>query len=207
MSDYSDETLITGHEYDGIQEYDNPVPGWWHVLWYGSFVFALIYLPVSLMSPFYQKPEERLELAQQAEFERLFADVGELSNDRETIAGLIADEGWTNFGRALFVRNCASCHAADGGGLIGPNLTDDRWIHVREVTDIYPILVDGAAGGAMPGWGNRMHPNEMVLLSAFVASLQGETPSAGKPPEGDIVVESWELPAASTANPDADGAS
>jgi len=195
MSDYTDETLITGHEYDGIQEYDNPVPGWWHVLWYGSFVFALIYLPVSLMSPFYKKPSERLELAQQAEFQRLFADVGELSNDHETIAELMADEGWVNFGRSLFVRNCASCHAADGGGLIGPNLADDRWIHVRDVTDLYRILEDGAAAGAMPAWGNRMHPNEMVLLSAFVASLGGTDPAAPKPAEGDIVIESWELPA------------
>jgi cytochrome c oxidase cbb3-type subunit 3 len=194
VSDYSDETLITGHEYDGIQEYDNPVPGWWHVLWYGSFLLAIVYLPMSLVSPFFVHQTERLEMAQQAEFEALFSEVGQLENTPEELASLAIDEGWMNFAGSLFTKNCASCHNADGGGLIGPNLADDRWINVQEVTDIYPILVDGAAGGAMPPWGNRMRDNELVLLAAYVASLQGTQPAAPKPPEGEIVIDSWEFP-------------
>lgn len=200
MSDYTDETLITGHEYDGIQEYDNPVPGWWHVLWYGSFLLAIVYFPLSLVSPFFVHQTERLAMAQQAEFEALFSEVGQLENTPEQLASLSVDEGWMSFAGSLFTRHCASCHSADGGGLIGPNLTDNAWINVREATDIHGILVNGAGGGAMPPWGNRMSENEIVLLSAYVTSLLGAQPAAPKPPEGDSVIEAWDFPYVDSAS-------
>jgi len=192
MSEYTDETLITGHEYDGIQEYDNPVPGWWHVLWIGSFVLAIVYLPVSLISPFFTHPTERLEAAQQAEFQRLFAEVGDLENDPATLVSLMNDEAWMSFAEGTFRKSCASCHAADGGGLIGPNMTDDHYKNVTELTDFYTVIADGAANGAMPAWGNRLHPNEIVLLSAYAASLRGTEPGSPTDPEPEAqVVPPW----------------
>lgn len=177
----------TGHEYDGIAEYDNPVPGWWHVLWFLSFVFLVLYLPISLMSPFYPSPIRRLEAAQAAEFERLFAEIGVLANDEATVVSLMNDADWMSFAASTFRGNCASCHAGDGGGLIGPNLTDDMFKSVNVITDLHGVIANGAAAGAMPAWGTRLHQNEIVLLSAYVASLRGTTPAAPRPPEGSAI--------------------
>ena len=180
-------TLITGHEYDGIKEYDNPVPGWWHFLWFLSFVLLIFYFPFSLVSPMYPSPHRQLEAAQVAEYERLFSEIGELENTEETLVSLMGDEDWMLFANGAFRTNCASCHAADGGGLIGPNLTDDVYKNVTTITDIHSVLVDGAAGGAMPAWGNRLSNNELVLLSAYVAKLRGTTPGSARAPEGEPI--------------------
>lgn len=186
MSNYTEETLITGHEYDGIREYDNPVPGWWHVLWYSSFVLAAVYLPLSLMSPFFTHQTERLEAAQQAEFQKLFAEVGVLENDEATLVRLMNDADWMSFAKSRFEGTCASCHAANGAGLIGPNLTDEVYKNLTSITGIYGVIADGAAAGAMPAWASRFHPNEIVLLSAYVASLRGQD-LPGRVPEGDVI--------------------
>ena len=181
------EPKTTGHTYDGIEEYDNPVPGWWHMLWYASFVFAIVYMPVSLMSPYFLEPVERLQAAQAREFARLFADIGELENTEETLVNLMADQGWMEFGASVFKGNCVSCHGADAGGLIGPNLRDDHWKNVTAITDIYGTIANGAAAGAMPAWDNRLNQNEIILLSAYVASLRGTPASNGLDPEGDPI--------------------
>jgi len=199
-NDPNEPTLITGHEYDGIQEYDNPVPGWWHFLWLLSFVLLIFYFPFSLISPMYPSPERRLEAAQVAEYERLFSEIGELENTEATLTSLMTDADWMQFAQSSFQANCASCHAADGGGLIGVNLTDDAYKNVKSITDIHGVLVDGAAGGAMPAWGNRFSNNELVLLSAYVATLRGTTPASPIAAEGDVIPP-W--PAAPPADPDA----
>ena len=86
--------------------------------------------------------------------------------------------------------NCATCHGAGGGGLVGPNLTDDYWKHVRSVEGIARVLENGAGNGAMPAWKNRFsHTNQLVLTAAYVASLR-KNPVAGKGPEG-VKVADW----------------
>lgn len=193
-------TLVTGHEYDGIQELDNPVPGWWHLLWLLSFIFLFTYFPFSLISPMYPSPVRRLEAAQVAEYERLFSEIGELSNDETTLVSLMGDADWMLFAASAFQTNCASCHSSDGGGLIGPNLTDDSYKNVSTLTDIHPVLANGAAGGAMPAWSTRLSNNELVLLSAYVATLRGTTPGSARAPEGEPI-PAW--PAPDTAGEDA----
>ncbi|MFI4915361.1 MAG: cbb3-type cytochrome c oxidase N-terminal domain-containing protein [Phycisphaerales bacterium JB060] len=186
MADETENTLIRGHEYDGIMEYDNPTPLWWHLIWLGSMLFSVVYFFVSLESPWFVHQTDRLERAQVAEIERLFADLGDLEADEETIVSLMGDAQWMRFGASVFSANCTSCHGSSGGGGVGPNLTDDAYINVRTITDIHSVIEDGAANGAMPAWGNRLHPNEVVLLSSYVASLRGNN-LATKGPEGEVI--------------------
>ncbi len=186
MSNDTDSTLIRGHEYDGIMEYDNPTPLWWHLIWLSSMIFSVVYFFLSLESPWFVHQTQRLERAQVAEIERLFAAVGDLEGDQETIVSLMSDEQWMNYGASVFSANCTSCHGSNGGGGVGPNLTDDAYINVKTVTDIHAVIAEGANNGAMPAWGKRLHPNEIVLLSSYVASLRGKN-LAGKGPEGEVI--------------------
>ena len=95
---------------------------------------------------------------------------------------------WRDVGRSVFAANCVSCHGADAGGTVGPNLTDDHWKNVKNVEDIARIINEGAANGAMPAWKNRLsHPNLVVLTAAYIAQLP-QVP--GKAPEGEKI-ESW----------------
>lgn len=186
----SEPTLIEGHEYDGIMEYDNPTPLWWHLIFVGTVLFSVVYFFMSLGSPYFVHQIDRLEAAQVREFKILFAEIGELESDQDTILTMSADDKWMSVAATIFTGNCAACHKADGGGTVGPNLTDDHYKTVRQVTDLYQVITEGAAGGAMPAWENRLHKNERVLLAAYVASLRGTSPVGAKGPEGDPI-ESW----------------
>ncbi len=186
MSEETENTLIRGHEYDGIMEYDNPTPLWWHLIWLGSMIFSVVYFFLSLESPWFVHQTQRLERAQIAEIERLFADLGDLEGDQETIVSLMGDPQWMSFGASVFSTHCTSCHGSNGGGGVGPNLTDDAYLNVKTITDIHTVIDQGANNGAMPAWGKRLHPNEVVLLSSYVASLRGNNlPTKG--PEGEVI--------------------
>ncbi|RMG98296.1 MAG: cytochrome C oxidase Cbb3 [Deltaproteobacteria bacterium] len=185
MNAKSDQDLLLDHNYDGIQEYDNPLPGWWSGLFVGTIVFSVLYLlyhhsGVEGRSIYDEYEREAAEV-----FEKRFAELGELSPDKETILKYANDPKWLAVGEAVFKANCVSCHGDGGLGNVGPNLTDDYWKNVESVEDIAKVIANGAAGGAMPAWKNRLsHPNQIVLTAAYVASLRGKGGGGGKPPEG-----------------------
>lgn len=198
----SDANLISGHEYDGIQEYDNPTPTWWHIIWLITIVLSVFYFYMSLWSPMFVHQKDRLARAQEREIKLLFAELGTLENTEETLLSLMGDEKWMTFGAAVFRGNCVSCHGADAGGSVGPDLRDEYWISVERITDITGVIADGAANGAMPAWGNRLHPNEVILLASYIASLRG-TGEGGKGPEGERIAPWPEAPASSDEAQDA----
>jgi cytochrome c oxidase cbb3-type subunit 3 len=88
------------------------------------------------------------------------------------------------YANSVFLTNCQSCHGPDGSGLVGPNLTDDFYRNVNKITDIAEVIKNGAAGGSMPAWKTRLHPNEVILMAAYVAGLRDKHLS-GKPIEPD----------------------
>lgn len=182
--------LLLNHEYDGIKEYDNPTPGWWHWIFFGTVVFSIVYFLIVTPSPIF--PSEFTVLAQkeEAEFKQRFAALGTIEPDQNTILTIFewgGAGGLRTVAESLFKQNCASCHGGDGGGLQGPNLTDDSYIHIKQVTDIYDVIYTGRAAGAMPAQGGKMRDNEIILLSAYVAQLRGGYVAGGKAPEGDAV--------------------
>ena len=82
------------------------------------------------------------------------------------------------YANSVFLTNCQSCHGPDGSGVVGPNLTDDYYKNVKKITDIAEVIKNGAAGGSMPAWKTRLHPNEVILMAAYVAGLRGRTSRA-----------------------------
>ncbi len=184
----ADENPLTDHAYDGIQEYDNPLPGWWSFLFWIAIVFAPLYYFFFHCGMEGRSIHDQYNSQMASIFELRFAEIGELSADRATILQYMNDKPeWLAVGKVVYTTHCVSCHGADGSGLVGPNLTDDYWKNVTRVEDIAKVIENGAANGAMPAWKNRMsHQNQIVLTAAYVASLRGN-PVDGKAPEGKII--------------------
>ena len=183
--------VIEGHTYDGIREYDNPMPGWWVAIFAITVLFAPLYmLGVHVFDWIddYQDDfaEAGAELAVIREayaasgpaFEESAAALQEYANDVSLLP----------VGAEAYASTCASCHAADGGGLIGPNLTDEYWIHDPSPEGIWLAIKEGFPAQGMPPWEAVLTPEEKAGLIAFVTSLQGTTPAEPKEPQGEPVV-------------------
>lgn len=175
---------LTGHSYDGIQEYDNPLPGWWKWL----FVASIFMAPPYVM--FYHSGVEGRSVADQYDkafadhIQLQFAEIGNLTPTRESVVKYLYEDSWLKVGKAVFKTNCISCHAKDGGGKVGPNLCDEEYKNVKDIGDILTVIQNGANGGAMPAWKTRLSDNEMVLVASYVASMRGTVPAAPKAAEG-----------------------
>jgi cytochrome c oxidase cbb3-type subunit 3 len=130
--------------------------------------------------------------AQVAEYTRLFGKLGDLKNDEPTILKLQAMPDMMQVAQGMFETNCAQCHAKNGSGINGVNLTDDHYKNVRSLQDVHTVITAGAANGAMPAWRTNFSENERVLLAAYVASLRG-LHLTGRGPEGEKIA-AWPAP-------------
>lgn len=179
---------LTGHHYDGIQEYDNPTPGWWSWLFGITVVGGLLYGFVMMTMTDQLGIHTAYDNAVTAGLAAQFAELGELQGDAATLVAFVEDDTkkkWLGVGASIYIAQCAACHGGAAQGSTGPNLTDEAYVHVKKIEDIYDVLVKGRANGAMPAWRNRLQENEIVLVSAYIASLRG-TNAAGKAPEGEV---------------------
>ena len=180
---------ILDHDYDGIQEYDNPMPGWWVWLFILTSIFAVPYIMWYHMGngPSIHDQFEK-ELAIQSA--RIVADFGELSPDQPTLVQYMSNEDGLRYAAGIFQAKCATCHASDASGGTGPNLTDDHWINVRTLEDVADVIINGRKG-VMPAWKDQYSMTELVLISSYVASLR-ESPVPGKAPEANaIAIDPW----------------
>jgi cytochrome c oxidase cbb3-type subunit 3 len=183
MAIENDDRLID-HNYDGIQEYDNPLPRWWVYLFYATIVFSVLYWINAI-------PTLGIGDGRLAEYEADLAawraqhpaPEGGVSSER--LAALATDQTAIALGRQVFSSNCASCHRPDGGGLIGPNLTDDAWIHGGGLPSIHTTVSEGVMAKGMPAWGKILKPDQLEGVVVYVASLRGSNPPNPKAPEGE----------------------
>ena len=190
-----DDDRLVGHAYDGIQEYDNPLPGWWVWIFVATIVFSAAYWAYYQLGP---GPSEVAEYEAEARIasERaaaLAAKAGVQSD--ETIAAVARDAGAMAKAKETFVARCAVCHGPQGQGLIGPNLTDDYWLHGGRPTEILKIISDGVVEKGMIPWKDMLSPPEIRALAAYIGTLRGSNPPSPKPPQGDRVAASGPGPA------------
>jgi cytochrome c oxidase cbb3-type subunit 3 len=194
----------TDHAYDGIEEYDNPLPGWWKWLFVASIAFSPLYWLYFHGGNDSRSVEAQYGVALTANTRLQFAEIGDLQPNADTIVEYMHKDNWVKVGQMVFKTHCISCHGRDGEGKIGPNLTDDVYKNVVQIEDIARVINEGAGNGAMPKWSNRLHTNEIVLVSAYVASLRGTDVESTRPPEGKPIGP-WPAaapePEASTAQP------
>lgn len=178
--------ILSDHNYDGIQEYDNPTPGWWHIIFLVTVALCFPYILIFHFNPDVPSNAQKITKQEQAFAEVQFRKVGKLDLDEPTLLKAMGNPQWMSIGAKVFGANCVACHGKAGEGIIGPNLTDEHYKNVKAMMDIPKVIVEGAAGNAMPAWRGRLNQNEIVLLSAYVASLRGQKAS-GRAPEGDVI--------------------
>lgn len=182
MTEQQDDKLLD-HSYDGIQEFDNPMPRWWVWVFWATIVFSVAYY--FLPAPFGEGPgmiaqyEADVAKHQASQPPPAAATV----SDAELLR-LVGDEEALEEGQEVYAANCAACHRTDGGGLIGPNLTDDAWIHGGAPTQVHHTIAVGVLEKGMPPWERILKPEQLNNVTAYVLSLRGSNPPNPKAPEG-----------------------
>jgi len=186
----NEDEILLNHDYDGIQELDNDLPPWWVYLFYLTAFVAFAYMVrYYVLDGPNQIEEYETEMAiAKAEVEEYLKNTPDLVN-LENVE-VLTDAVSLEEGSKIFQTNCAACHTADGGGLIGPNLTDEYWILGGGIKNVFKTLTNGGRPGkGMISWSSTLRPTQMQQVASYVLSLQGTTPQNPKPPEGDKWVE------------------
>ena len=193
MSDHHDQDTLREHTFDGIQEYDNKLPNWWLWILYGSIVFSLGYWLFYHSLGAGKLPLDNFQIemrvAAEAQLDRLAA--GGLTNQVLLVMTELPDR--VQAGHEVYDQYCAVCHGDQGGGTVGPNLTDDHWIHGGTPLDLHRIVVEGVPAKGMAAWGNQLGPTRVQNVVAYMLTLRGRN-VPGKAPEGepyDLAAESF----------------
>lgn len=179
-----------GHDYDGIRELDNRLPPWWLYGFYVCILFAAIYLyryHVAHSAPL-SGEELKIEMAK-ADAEKQAYLKKSANNIDETTAKLLTDPKDLDAAKKIFSTICAACHRPDGGGVVGPNLTDDYWIHGGNIKDIFKTIKYGYPDKGMKSWKDDYTPLQIEQLASYVKSLHGTNPPNPKEPQGTLYKE------------------
>lgn len=182
-SEYQD--VLTPHDYDGIQEYDNPMPFWWKAVFVVTIIWSVFYVFAMELEviDFYHvelAKDAKVLAAIRAEQEQARPAVTE-----EVILAAVSNADAIAGGQKVYTSTCASCHGPEGQGLIGPNLTDVYWLHGGAPMDVHKVIVEGVAAKGMPAWGNILSADDAVNVTAFLTTLVGTNPANPKDPQGD----------------------
>jgi cytochrome c oxidase cbb3-type subunit 3 len=203
MSKQTEQDRLLDHNYDGIQEYDNPLPRWWLALFWVTIVFAAVYSlyyhfgPGLLSREAYDKD---MIAYYEMQANQALAQ-GEI--DEQTLAGAMGNDAMMAGARQLFIAKCAQCHGTLGEGGIGPNLTDQYWLHGNRLVDIYRTVSEGVPTKGMLSWKKQLRPAELLSLAAYVGTLRGTSPPNSKAPQGEL--QPYD-PDSAAATPDEDAA-
>ena len=176
---------LMNHSYDGIQELDNSLPPWWLYLFYGTIIFAISY---SVYFFAFDGFSQEKELAREVEAAKKeiakFQEANGPSID-ENSATLLTDAASIEDGKAIFAKNCIPCHAANGGGGVGPNFTDNYWIHGNKITDLFKTIKYGYPEKGMIPWESQLKPEQIQHVASFILTqLAGTNVVGGKEPQG-----------------------
>jgi len=195
MSDRRDEDRLLDHEYDGIREYDNPMPRWWLIILWVSVLWALVYALNVVPGVGSGQGRIREYERDMAAAREKYGQPGDLAGgvDDATVLAAASDPAQVAAGGRLFVTYCAACHRADAGGSIGPNLTDDFWLHGNRPSAIHRTVAEGVLDKGMPAWSAVLKPQQVLEVVAYVMSVHDSHPADPKAPQG--VKEEWEGPA------------
>ncbi|MCX6155122.1 MAG: c-type cytochrome [Candidatus Kapabacteria bacterium] len=166
------------HNFDGIQEFDNPLPPWWLYLFFITIVWAVVYFFYYHIGGFGDS-----SITEYAK-EMAAVKVIELKFDKADFV-VIKDAPAIDEGKALFIKNCKTCHGEFGEGLVGPNLTDKFWIHGGSFENIVTTIVNGVPNTAMPSWKASLKKADILKVTSFITTLQGTSPANAKAPQGD----------------------
>jgi cytochrome c oxidase cbb3-type subunit 3 len=193
-------TIVMDHDYDGIHELDNSLPPWWKWGFIMTIVFAFGYMWYYHVADGPDQVAEYTAAMKKGEEEKLayLAKAGNTVDENNVT--LIADAAQLSDARVLFKNTCSACHRDDGGGTVGPNLTDDYWLHGGTLKDVFKSIKYGWKDKGMPEWQHNMNAKQIAGIASYVKSLRGKNPAGAKAPQGELLVEGSEKAADSTTN-------
>ncbi len=178
--------LLIMHNYDEIQELDNPIPAWFNWLFYSTVVFAFLYLLNyhvfnlgKLQDEEYVIEMKQASVAKEAYLAKMGDLIDENSVKIDKSAEVLAS------GSALYVQNCVACHGTNGEGVVGPNLTDDFWLHGGSIANVFKTIKYGVPEKGMIAWEKQLSAKQMSDVSNFIESLKGTNPANPKAPQGE----------------------
>ncbi|RNI28209.1 cytochrome c class i [Rufibacter immobilis] len=175
--------LMEDHSYDGIHEFDNDLPPWWKYTFYVTIVFGVVYLlNYHVMGGQLQTQEYEAEMQQAA---LLSAKSGGGDANEKTDFKPITDAAQLAEGEKAFMQNCAACHGQKGEGMVGPNLTDEFWLHGSDVNGIYKTIKYGVTSKGMVAWQGKLSNEQILQVSSYILSLKGSNPPNAKAPQGE----------------------
>jgi cytochrome c oxidase cbb3-type subunit 3 len=176
--------LELDEDFDGIRELDNPVPVWFNLLFYGTIGFAVIYLGLyqvwkvaDLQAAEYEAEVALAVVQKEAYLKKVAANLNENNVAMPDQAGIAN-------GKKIFESQCAACHGKLGEGKIGPNLTDNFWIHGGTLTDIFKTIKYGVTEKGMISWEKKLNPIQIQEVSGYILSLKGTNPPNAKEAQG-----------------------
>ena len=178
--------LIDGHDYDGIQELDNRMPPWLQFLFYTTIFIAVVY------SAYYFSGLGDLQIVEldkeiaiaEAEKKAYMEKVG-ASMDENSVT-LLTDQAGVDAGMKIFQEKCTACHGTEGGGAVGPNLTDEYWLHGGGIHNVFKVIKYGVPEKGMISWEKQLSPTDIQKVASFVLSLKGTKPANAKEPQGEL---------------------
>ena len=182
-----EQVIMLDHEYDGVRELDNNLPPWWKGLFYLTIAFAPVYLYFNQFSDYARTVDEEYTTEMSLAEARVAAYLSTQENVLdESNVPLLAESDALGRGQVIFTAKCSPCHGKAAEGGIGPNLTDEYWLHGGSVTEVYHTIKNGVPEKGMIPWKNELRPRDIQELASFILSLRGTDPANGKEPQGEL---------------------
>lgn len=189
MKQNTDDKKIEGHVYDGIEELDYGPPLWFQALFYVTLLFGAaywVYYSVGGGPTLIDEYHQAQSLDEMANLNRIAKDNNQMPSESELNA-FVSNPEKKKAGKSIYQAKCVSCHGVDAQGGIGPNLTDEYWLHGGKLTEIIGTISKGVADKGMPPWGSMMSRDELVEVAVYIRSLAGSNPPGAKAPQGTII--------------------
>ena len=184
-----EQDVLLDHDYDGIKELDNALPPWWKYGFYITVVVAVFYmlrLHVWNTGPTPEQEYNREMKVAAAQIEEYRMKSNDMV-DEKTVT--MADAAGIAEGKKIYQVNCFACHGMNGEGGVGPNLTDDYWIHGGSINDVFKTIKFGVPDKGMQAWEKSYSPSQIKNISSYIKSIMGSRPANAKPPQGELYAE------------------
>ncbi len=197
--------LDTGHNYDGIRELDNVTPPWFKAAFILSIITAIIYLYTHLVSHSSLTQVQELQAELQKGEEEKTAYLSNQANNIDESNVVLLTGADIDAGKEIFIQKCVACHKENGAsapGGVGPNLTDDHWIHGGSIKSVFTSIKNGYPEKGMISWKDQISPKQMAQIASFIKSIKGTVKEGGKEPQGELYVEAYDATVLATKGMD-----
>jgi len=179
--------IMLHHNYDGIRELDNHLPPWWVNMFILTVIWAVGYMwYYHWGGPGLNQAEQYQKEVETAKKEIAMALAGKANAIDESNVTALTESGALGEGELIYKNVCAACHGMKGEGTVGPNLTDEYWIHGGGIQNIFKVVKYGVPEKGMIAWASQLKPADMQKVSSYILSLGGTNPPNPKAPQGEI---------------------